>query len=90
MRAPARRVVIITEDGSTAKCTMPTLPRVRFWGGRSLRYWATAFSTLWPVSGFFSSAVATGTPLTNGPRSTVRPLDGSNGSCLVTDSTLAS
>ena len=32
VRAPARRVVIITEDGSTAKCTMPTRPRVRLFG----------------------------------------------------------
>ena len=58
--------------------------------GRSVRYWAMAFSTVWPVSGFFNSAVATGIPLTNSPRSTVRVLPGSNGNCRVTDSTFAS
>ena len=38
---------------------------------RSVRYCAIACSTVWPVSGFFNSAVATGIPFTNSPRSSV-------------------
>ena len=37
---------------------------VTFVGSRSRRYCAIACSTFWPVSGFFSSAVATGMPFT--------------------------
>ena len=40
-------------------------------GSRSVRYWAMACSMFWLVSGFFSSAVAVGMPLTSRARSMV-------------------
>ena len=43
-------------------------------GSRSVRYCSFASRTVWCVSGFFSSAVATGMPLTNRPRSSSFPL----------------
>jgi hypothetical protein len=36
-----------------------------------VRYWAIAYSTVWPVSGFFSSALATGMPFNRRARSIV-------------------
>ena len=51
----------------------PPAAASRFFGSRSVRYWVIACSTPCPVSGFFSSAVATGMPLTNSARSSVLP-----------------
>jgi len=86
---PSSRVVIATRCVSTAKCTTARLPSVTLLGSRSRRYWAIACSTSCPVSWFFSSAVATGMPLTNSTRSSAASDPCSYRSCRVTVSRLA-
>ena len=65
MAAPASAVVMYTRYGSTAKCTSARARTGSWTASRSDRYWLIAWSTVCPVSGFFSSAVATSSPLTN-------------------------
>ncbi len=69
MSAPCRRVATNALSGSTAKCTTARLVSTRSCGSRP-RYCTIAWSTFWPVFGFFSSTVATGIPLTNSAMST--------------------
>ena len=90
MSCPASRVVIATRCGSTAKCTTVRARKIRSCGFRSERYCAIACSTLWCVSGFFSSAVATGIPLTTSARSSESAgLDSEWCSCRTTPSRFA-
>ena len=79
-------------SGSAAKWT-----RARFWkrnsgalGSRSCWYCRTALRQVWPVIGFFSSQVATGTPLSAKSRSMVSPLPGWHAACRVTVRSLRS
>ena len=76
---PRNWVVTKTRSGSTAKFATTRREKISSVGSRSVRYCSLACSTPEPVSGFFSSAVATGMPLRKSVRSSRWP----RSACLV-------
>ena len=72
--------------GSAAKCTSARVLKRNSGarGSRSAWYCCSACRQFWPVPGFFSSQVATGSPFSANSRSTVSRLLGWQGTCRVT------